>query len=262
MRQSEKLNAPLYKKRAAVIAKIPHFWALVFEQSPPEIDSFLQPSDSKLFAECLETLEVSRFEAHDPKGSPRSVSIKFGFSDNDYFENKTLEKKFWYRRSLDGWAGLVSEPVKINWKKGKDATRGLTDMAVALHQARAKPSKSANGTATAPETELPEYKALAAKIEESEAVSQSFFLWFGFVSSYKLVTAEESEKASKIEAEKMEKRRRGETVDDEDDDDEDNQDYQETELLPEGDQIATVLAEDVWPNAIRYFSAFSGLWHT
>ncbi|ORY19225.1 hypothetical protein BCR34DRAFT_472275 [Clohesyomyces aquaticus] len=266
IRKSHALTTPLYKKRAATISKIPHFWALVFEQSPPEVDNFIQPSDSKVFAECLSTFSVSRFEIDDSAGSPRSFTITFGFNENDYFEDRVLEKKFWFRKAVDGvdgWEGLVSEPVKIRWKKGQDLTGGLTDAAFALCEARKKLAKSgaANGKAKAKakakakETELPEYKALAQKIEAGEDASNSFFAWFGFVSSWRWVSAEESAEATKIEAARKEKRKNGEKVDEEEEkDDEDDQiDFQEVEVFPQGDELATILAEDMWPSAIKYF---------
>ncbi|KAF2204437.1 hypothetical protein GQ43DRAFT_428978 [Delitschia confertaspora ATCC 74209] len=250
IRKQNALYAPLYKKRAEVIAKIPHFWALVFEQSPPEVDNFIQPSDSNIFAECLESFEVSRFDIDNPKGSPRSFSIKWGFKKNEYFEDTVLEKKFWFRRALDGWMGLVSEPVKINWKKGKDATGGLTDAAYNLFQAKQKLGADAKKK----ETSLPEYKALAEKIEQSEDASVSFFAFFGYVSSWKFVSAEESEKAFKVEAENLEKRKRGEKVEeDESTEEDDEQDYQETEVFPQADELATIIAEDMWPSAIKYY---------
>jgi hypothetical protein len=199
---------------------------------------------------------VSRFEIDDPKGSPRSFSFKFGFSDNEYFEDKVLEKKFWFRKSLDGWQGLVSEPVKIHWKKGHDLTGGLTDAAYKLHQAKQKVAESANGDAKTKETELPEYKALAAKIEESEETSNSFFAFLSYVSSWKWISAEESEKQSKIETENLEKKKRGEKVEDEEPTDEPEHDFQETEVFPQGDELATIIAEDMWPSAIKYYSAF------
>lgn len=253
IKKAEALNAPLYKKRAEVIAKIPHFWALVFEQSPPEVDNFIQPSDSKVFAECLQTIEVTRFELNDPKGSPRSFSIKFGFGPNEYFEDAVLEKKFYFRRALDGWIGLVSDPVKIQWKKGKDLTGGLTDAAYDLFLAKQKLPAEKKGHFKA-ESNLKEYKALANKIELSEEASVSFFAWFGYVSSWRYVTPEESEKAFKAEDERMEKRKKGEKVDDDEPNDEDDQhDHQETEVFPQGDELATIIAEDVWPSAIKYY---------
>jgi len=255
VRQSNALNVPLWEKRAQIIAKIPHFWTLVFEQTPPELDNFIQPSDSKVFVDCLETFEVSRFEIDDPKGSPRSVSIKFGFGDNEYFTDKEIEKKFWYRKSRD-WIGLVSEPVKINWKKGKDLTGGLTDAAYELAQARKKLAKSSKDNLKAKqEASLPEYKALAKKIEESTEASLSFFAWFGFVSSYRWISAEESERTEKEDAARLEKLKRGERLDDEpEDDDDDDLDYQETEVFPQGDEIATLISDDLWPSALKYYS--------
>jgi hypothetical protein len=226
----------------------------VFEQAPPEIDNFIQPSDSKVFAECLDTFEVSRFELNDPKGSPRSFLLKFGFKENEYFEDKVLEKKFWFRKSQD-WAGLVSEPVKVHWKKGKDLTGGLTDAAYKFGEARKKlAADSSDMTAREKETQLPEYKQLSKKIETSLESSISFFGLFGFVSGYRWVSAEESEKVEKEDKVKLDKIKRGEKIDDDDDEEEDPQDYQEIEVFPGGDEIVTIIAEDMWPNAIKYYS--------
>ncbi|CAO2647357.1 Nn.00g082790.m01.CDS01 [Neocucurbitaria sp. VM-36] len=256
LRKAEALHAPLYKKRAEFVANIPHFWTLVFEQAPPEIDNFIQPSDAKVFAECFETFEVSRFELDDPKGSPRSFSLKFGFKENEYFEDKVLEKKFWFRKTKD-WAGLVSEPVKINWKKGKDLTAGLTDAACKLGEERRKLSgNTSNGEARKQEAKTSAYKELAKKIETSSDASVSFFGLFAFVSGYRWVSAEESEQIIKEENEQLEKIKRGEKIEeDEDDDEEDPQDYQEIEVFPGGDELATVIAEDMWPNAIKYYKS-------
>jgi hypothetical protein len=205
----------------------------------------------------LDTFEVSRFELDDPKGSPRSFSLKFGFKENEYFEDKVLEKKFWFRRSQD-WAGLVSEPVQIHWKKGKDLTGGLTDAAYKLGEARKKLSSDSSDVATRKkETGLPEYRELAEKLETALESSVSFFGIFAFVSGYRWVSAEESEKVEKADKEKLEKIKRGEKVEDDDDEEEDPQDYQEIEVFPGGDEVATIIAEDMWPNAIKYYSTFS-----
>jgi hypothetical protein len=249
VRKAEVLQAPLYKKRAEFVAGIPHFWCLVLEQAPPEIDNFIQPTDSEVFAECLDTFEVSRFELNDPKGSPRSFSLKFGFKENEWFENKTIEKKFWFRKTKD-WEGLVSEPVKINWKKDKDLTAGLTDAAYKLFEARQKlkdPKK---------ESTLPEHKALETMIETTHEASVSFFGLFAFVSGYRWVSAEESAEAEKEEKERLDKVRRGEQIPEEDEDDEieDIEDFQAVEVFPGGDEVATILAEDLWQNAIKYYS--------
>jgi len=163
-----------------------------------------------------------------------------------------LEKKFWFRRALDGWVGLVSEPVKINWKKDKDLTGGLTDAAYALWEAKQKlPSKPKADLKA--ESQLPEYKALAEKIELSEEASVSFFAWFSYVSSWRYVTAEESEQATRKRTEDLEKRKKGETVEEEPEDEDEDLDMQETEVFPQGDELATIIAEDMWPSAIKYY---------
>ncbi|KAF2024397.1 NAP family protein [Setomelanomma holmii] len=254
IRKAEALHAPLYKKRAEFITKIPHFWPLVFEQAPPEIDNFIQPSDSKVLAECLDTFEVSRFEINDPKGSPRSFSLQFGFKENEYFEDKVIEKKFWFRKTKD-WAGLVSEPVLIHWKNDKDLTGGLTDAAYKLGEARKQlAADTSSDKARQKERKLPEYKELAEKIETSLESSISFFGIFAFVSGYRWVSAEESEQVITEDQAKLEKIKRGEKIEEEEDE-EDTQDYQEVEVFPSGDEVVTIIAEDMWPNAIKYYKA-------
>jgi hypothetical protein len=237
------------------VKNIPNFWSLVFEQAPPEIDNFIQPTDSKVFAECLDTFEVSRFELNDPKGSPRSFSLKFGFKENEYFEDKVLEKKFWFRKSKD-WAGLVSEPVKINWKKDKDLTGGLTDAAYKLGEVRRKAAvDTSDAKARKAEVNTKEYKSLAKQIETATDASISFFGIFAFVSGYRWVSASENEQVLKEDKEKFEKIKRGETIEEDDDDElEEPQDYQEIEVFPGGDEVATIIAEDMWANAIKYYS--------
>lgn len=256
IRKSEALHAPLYEKRAEIIKTIPHFWPLVIDQAPLEIGNFIQPTDSKVLAECWDSFEVSRFELDDPKGSPRSFSLKFGFKENDYFEDKVLEKKFWFRQTRD-WAGLVSEPVLIHWKKGQDLTGGLTDAAYKLGEARKKlGNDSADAAARKKETQLPEYKNLAKVMGESLESAISFFGMFSFVSGYRWVSAEESEKFVQEEKVRLEKLKRGEKVEDDDeDDDEDEPDYQEVEVFPGADEVASVIAEEMWPNAIKFFKA-------
>lgn len=168
-----------------------------------------------------------------------------------------LEKKFWFRKTKD-WAGLVSEPVKIQWKEGKDLTGGLTDAACKLAEERKKlAGNTSNGEARKKETKTKAYKELAQKIETATDASVSFFGLFAFVSGYRWVSAEESEQVTKEDNEKLEKIKRGEKVDEDDDEDEEDPlDYQEVEVFPGGDEVATIIAEDMWPNAIKYYSKF------
>lgn len=266
MREQHKIYAPLYKKRQEVVAKIPNFWALVLEQAPTEFENYVTPSDSQVFAEALKSIEVERFEINEPNGSPRSVVIRFRFDpNNEFFEDEVLEKRFWHRRALDGWSGIVSEPVKIHWKKGKDLTQGLTDAAVDLFAARKKQDAAAqngssNGSSKASKaskiTKLPEYKAILNKIDTNTEASLSFFTWFGFISSHGYVTAEESAEASKKEAEKREKRAKGEKVEEEEEAEIDDDDdfFDESEICPNGEDVAEIIVNELWPQAIKYFS--------
>jgi len=255
------MTKPLYTKRKNLISKIEHFWALALELAPQEIDQFVQPSDSGVFADSLLDLEVTRFEldAEADNASPRSFSVKLTFGPNEWFEDSVLEKKFWYRHSKHHGTGLVSEPVKINWKPGKDLSQGLTDAAVklwnAMGQRAAEPGKSI--------AELPEYKALAALLEENDRSSVSFFTFFAFISENTYVSAEESAAAATAADERRKKRARGEEVNDDEDEKEQEAaaqavaDFEDVEVCPHGAELGTVIADEFWPNALKYFGKLS-----
>ena len=146
----------------------------------------------------------------------------------------------------------MSEPVKIHWKKGKDTTSGLVDGAVKLWEARKKAGDMNK-------RDLKEYDALSKLIENWNGENTSFFTWFGFVTAGPYVSAEESAQAVKELKEAKDKAAKGEKVDvKEDDDDEDEDDPLDlepgVEVHEAGDDFANLLAEDLWPGAIRYFS--------
>ncbi|KAF7559044.1 hypothetical protein G7046_g5111 [Stylonectria norvegica] len=239
LRQQDKLTKDIYAKRQEIIAKIPQFWPLVLEQAPMDIDEYIQPSDSALLLNSLVSLSVDRFEL--PHGDPRSISIKWGFKENEYFEDTILEKKFWWRRSNDGWAGLVSEPVDIKWKKGKDLTSGLLGLVKKVWEDE-KAGKDGETATT---------KALKAQIESTGLGGLSFFAWFGFRG--RNVSAAEDKEAYKKEQERRKLRKAGKETDAPDDDDEDEDEY-ELEIFPTADDLAVCIVEDIWPSAIKYFT--------
>ncbi|KAI9763773.1 MAG: hypothetical protein M1840_009098 [Geoglossum simile] len=259
------LNASLYTKRSALILGLPNFWPLVLEQAPPDIDQFIQPSDSTVLVSALKSIDVVRFEippavSPEASGSPRSVAISFEFSPNEWFDNSVLEKKFWYRRAKDGWTGLVSEPVKINWKKGKDLTEGLTDAAVTAWEVENEVSSSngdnSKGKAVA-EAKSPAQEALE-KLASANSQA-SFFSWFGFRG--KRVSAEESSEAVKEDEERREKIRKGEKVSSDADkvpgQDPGEEDLEEEEsdlVFPAGEELAIAISEDLFPGALKYFT--------
>lgn len=252
VRHSDKLTRPLYAKRDTLTSRIPHFWALVFENCPPEIDQYISPSDSQFFADSLTNLEVERFDVHN---NPRSFLVRMTFdASNEWFENETLEKKFWFRRSSDGWSGLVSEPVAIRWKKGKDITNGLLGKAAKLFEAQHTTASSAtNGAGKKAPAKLKEYDALLKALESTTDGEMSFFTWFGFVSSHRYVSAEEDVEAVKKEKENRAKKAAGEDVPEDADEDDGDLSHDNLEIFPNGDELATLIAEDLWPQALKYF---------
>ncbi|KAJ4389447.1 hypothetical protein N0V93_006915 [Gnomoniopsis smithogilvyi] len=252
IRQEVLVKRPLYKKRHELVSQIPNFWPLVFEQAPTDIDEFVQPSDSSLLLTSLASFSVSRFEFEEGQnGDPRSLSFRFEFNENEHFEDRVLEKKFWQRRSKSGWTGLVSEPVEIHWKNGKDLTGGLLGMVKKVwdaHQSRPK----IGGT-----TELtPDERLLKKKIENTGLGGMSFFAWFGYVG--RTVSAEESREAMEKAQQERLARQAGGNVPTSNDDDEgeegDDDDEEPLEIFPEGENLAIALSEDLWPNAIKYFT--------
>ncbi|KAI6800010.1 nucleosome assembly protein family [Hortaea werneckii] len=249
-RKQHELSKPLYAKRAEAVSKIPNFWPLVMEQAPMEIEDYITPLDSAIFAEHLTNLTVTRPELEEGKsGNPKTFSIKFEFSENEYFEDKVLEKTFWHRRAADDWVGLVSEPVKIHWKKGKDSTDGLTNAALALFEARKKVGDFKSHA-------VPEYKALEKKVEANGG-NTSFFTWFGWVSNRRYVTAEESEKANKEYAQRKAARKGGEKPDaplvEKQEEEDDEEDDSMVEVHAAGEEIAVTISDEMWPNAIKLF---------
>ncbi|POR37682.1 Putative nucleosome assembly protein C36B7.08c, partial [Tolypocladium paradoxum] len=242
LRLQNKLTESLYVKREKVISQIPNFWPLVFEQSPADIDEYIQPSDAALLLGSIKSLSVERFEL--PQGHPRSIAIKFEFNENEFFENTVLEKKFWWRRAKDGWAGLVSEPVDIKWKADKDLTGGLLALARKVWE-----EEQAGKTE---ETEAK--KELKERMAKTGMGGVSFFAWFGFRG--RNITPEEDREAAKEEQERRQARKEGKEVEvkDEDEEDEGDDDEYELEIFPTADDLAVAIAEDLWPGAIKYFT--------
>nr|XP_036582933.1 nap family protein [Colletotrichum truncatum]KAF6791829.1 nap family protein [Colletotrichum truncatum] len=247
LRKQYELSRPLYQKRAALVAKIPNFWALVFEQSPPEIDEYIQPQDAALLLSSLKNISVSRFELENGQnGDPRSISIRFEFSENEHFEDSVLEKKFWWRTS-ENYTGLVSEPVNIKWKDGKDLTDGLLT-AVQKVWDQGGPVLSGKGK-PAP---TPEAEALKKKIEETGMGGVSFFCWFGYIG--KRISAEESAAHAAKEAEEFRLRKEGKKTEETEEEEDDDEDEFEYEIFPDGDDVAQAIAQDLWPDALSYFT--------
>ncbi|KAL9055730.1 MAG: hypothetical protein Q9162_003366 [Coniocarpon cinnabarinum] len=291
------ISKNVFGKRAELAQRIPNFWPLVFEQAPPEVDQYIQPSDSNVLASYLTGFSVERFEsqgtpeafssllqASTPEiseerfGEPRSIRFRFEFKENEFFEDRVIEKDFWFRRSVEGesdlapiWAGRVSAPTRIHWKQGKDITNGLTDAACDLWEAQttkglldAKDYADAK-TKAEQSKQLPEYSSLMGKVDRTTEGSQSFFTWFGYHGPWVSVAQDRSARA--IEKQQREKIRtngldgaQSDGKAEEDDEDEEDIElssemptYLAVEIFPDGEELAVALAEDVWVNAIDLF---------
>ncbi|KAJ6110464.1 hypothetical protein N7486_002699 [Penicillium sp. IBT 16267x] len=288
LRASVPLLAPLFKQRDEII-NLPEvksdFWVRVFSTAPAEIDEYILPSDATVLGQTLKNMNVERFEVNEKgQGEPRSLRFTFTFStgeENPYFENSELVKEFYWRkhitRTASGkrrtWEGLVSEPVRINWKKDMDITKGLLDATCDLFDAEKKKGGE--------RAKLPEFEALVNKLSELEAAAMkahmgedddegedddddsspagiSFFNWFGYRGHD--VTAEQSKEANKEDEERWAKISKGEKVEDEEeeeDDDEDDEDLvdelEDCEAFPDGEELAISLAEDLWTDAMKYY---------
>lgn len=286
MRKSVPILEPLFKKRSEII-NMPEvqsdFWVRVFSSAPAEIDEYILPTDAGALGACLKNLTVERFEVDaQGNGEPRSLRFTFDFQqcDESPFENTQLVKDFYWRKQSiktskgkrRTWEGLVSEPVRINWKKDRDLTKGLLDAACDLFDAEKK-----NG---GDRKKLKEYEALVKKITEFEAEAEkeeeeededdedmeaqspagvSFFSFFGYRG--RDVSAEQSKEATKEDDERFAKIVKGEPVDDDDEGDEDDDeddldlidDLEDVEIFEDGEELAIAIAEDLWADAMKYY---------
>jgi hypothetical protein len=257
----------------------------VFASAPAEIDEYILPTDAAAIGSALKNLKVERFEVDaQGNGEPRSLRFTFDFhtgeDENPFFTNSQLVKEFYWRKQaiktssgkIRTWEGLVSEPVRINWKKDMDLTKGLLDAACDLAEAEKKKGGE--------RSKLPEYEALVKKLEIAEAEAMkgdiddpeddseddeegiespagtSFFAFFGYRG--RDISAEQSKEASKLDDERYAKIVKGENVDgdkgdNEDDDEELLDDLEETEIFPDGEELAIAIAEDLWTDAMKYY---------
>lgn len=283
LRKSVPILNPLFEKRSAIISDPEvqnDFWIRVFSSAPAEIDEYILPTDAAAIGSALKNMNVERFEVDaQGNGEPRSLRFTFDFhtgeEENPFFTNSQLVKEFYWRKQsiktksgkLRTWEGLVSEPVRINWKKDMDLTKGLLDAACDLADAEKKKGGD--------RTKLPEYEALVKKLEiaEAEAMNDdqeddeddeegiespagtSFFAFFGYRG--RDVSAEQNKEACKLDDERYANILKGESVDEEEDDEEDDEDLiddlEDAEIFPDGEELAIAIAEDLWTDAMKYY---------
>lgn len=260
--------------RQNTISKIPGFWAVVFDHASTDLEAAITSDDIEVFANALQGIEVLRPEipaTADPAqtglqnfGEPRSVTIRFHFSENQWFTDSLLEKTFSFRYGKDGSSGLVSDPIRINWKQGKDLTEGLTDAAYSFWAAQKQnpaqhldgvPVGEARKARDAAARDLPEYKALTDRIEKAANGIISFFNFFSYRGRW--ISAAESAEAKAELLAKRQAAQKGGSMDSDDEEEDEDEDYPEedVETFPAGHECAVAIAEDIYPAAIDYFMA-------
>ncbi|CCX05810.1 hypothetical protein FPQ18DRAFT_402043 [Pyronema domesticum] len=212
-------QAKLFEKRDAVIAKIKGFWPHVLEDAAGScgFDEYITPEDAMLLIH-VSSIKVTRPNAE--KGDPRDIQISVTLDDNDWTPAQTIVKDFTYQ-SVDGRTvtetGLISKPVEIKWKAGKDLTFGVNKAAIEAFEERV----AGNGTYK----KGPKEEALLALLMKQPS---TFFNWFSY-SGVHLALGEEPQDDE--EAEKS-----------------------PVEPFAFGDEIAISFAEDVYPSAVKYFT--------
>lgn len=231
VRQKEYSLKELYAKRQASIAKIPKFWPTVFTNGPDELQSAFAPTDAKLL-EALKSMKIERYQIKsDTEGEPRSLRFTFEFDKNDLFQDTTVVKDFEFQVEEDG-GSLISTPITFNWtaQSKRKGINKILDLAADLYKAE---KAYTDGAIDAQEREnLWQYEKLKEELDKQADLPATlgFLNWFGF-RGINTVAVQENQDGDQDEL--------NELVD--------------IETFPEGDDIAMVLAEELWPNVMDYF---------
>ncbi|KAI0016177.1 hypothetical protein F4780DRAFT_760579 [Xylariomycetidae sp. FL0641] len=273
---------PIMAEREKTIAKIPSFWSVVLDNAASELEAAITADDQEVFAHALTSIEVARPEIPasaqpsdmglDKFGEPRSIALKFSFKENAWFSETELTKIFWFRYGKDGSSGLVSEPIKISWKPGKDLTEGLTDAAYAFWAAQKANasqkledgvlSNAERHARDAAAQQMPEYQALETLLkskmdEEKVNGAMSFFNFFAYRGRW-ISAAEHAAAKAELDAKRAAAQAgQEEKMDDEDDEDDEDFTEENVEVFPAGHEVAINFAEEVVPNCIDFFLADS-----
>jgi len=247
VRRTQHNLKPLFAKRQKLVNQIPEFWPNVFLNGPEDVQQFFSPADLAILA-SIKSFSVDRYQVtSETEGEPRSLRFTFDFGKNDHFEDKKLVKDFEYKSSPGGPGSLVSKPVTIKWRgKKKDVTNGLLDAACELYAAEeAIKLKNADGELEVVDREaLWQHEKLREKLaafDEQPELQPSFLNWFG----YRGPVGPPSHSARNANEE---------GVDEEEDEDDLDTGMLEVEVFPAGEEVAISLAEDLWSDAMDYFS--------
>ena len=255
---------PIYVRRGAVLDTIQSFWTTILENFSPDIDEHITTEDWVFLGENITSINVTRPEKDT---NPRTFEIEIGFKpDNGVVATTRLQKRFTYKALRSGderWSGLVSEPVVVPWiDDKKDLTGGINALAIKIFELRkkraekhiAEKKEAANSGASKKSGAVKEDDGLAdleREMEEKLNQNQSFFNWFSWTGNHFMVMEREAEMKIKEEADKS-KAKEGEEEEDDDEEDSDGAD-DGIDVFPYGEKLAYLIAEDLFPNALKHF---------
>ena len=255
------LFEPIYTRRQAVLASIPSFWSIIFENFGPELDEHITPEDWAFLGENLTGVNVSRPDV--ASNNPRTFEITFGLkAGNGVVDAMEIKKKFMYRSLRDGdesWSGLISEPVEVKWASDeKDLAGGINGLSKKIFDVRKKrvegriedKKNEGKGKGKKSQGKVKEDDGLSElelELEEKLNQTQSFFNWFSWTGDYFMVMEKEAEVRLREE-----KKAKGEEVT-EDDEDEEQSETDGIDVFPDGEKLAYLIAEDMFPNALKHF---------
>ncbi|EPS39846.1 hypothetical protein H072_6390 [Dactylellina haptotyla CBS 200.50] len=226
---------PLYARRNTLTTSIPSFWPTVFD-SCPDFDQHVAPQD----VSAISTIKSLNIVRPNPIKEPRDFIVEIGFDseNNEWFEDEIIRKRFWWKTVEGAWSGLVSEPVEIKWKEGADLSNGETGRVYAEWKAKKDGESTAvvatdkgKGKGKGKGASNGDANGKKKSLEERLSGGQpSFFTWFSWVGKGTDYDGTQDE-----------------------DEDEDDEDEDDGDLFNHGDELALTLADDIYPNAIKYF---------
>lgn len=264
LRQSEYAKRELYTNRSKLLQQIPSFWPTVLGAGPDEFQAILSENDGEVLA-SITNLNIERYQIKsDTEGEPRSLRFTFEF-DSELFEDKSVTKDFEFIANDDvqGGGGYVSKPVNFKWTKAgkKKGVNKMLDLAEQLYQAEMalgstdKKDKSQWAIDHKSREGLWQFEKLrdAMEKEEEKAMDgedvdsgRSFLDWFGYRGAVGLVVPDATPAPERSD-------KNGEEEDEDEDEDDTADPTLDIEIFPAADDIATALAEDLWPNIMDYF---------
>ena len=261
MRQSEYAKRELYASRSKLLQSIPAFWPTVLGAGPDEFQAILSENDGEILASIV-NVNVERYQIKsDTEGEPRSLRFTFEF-DSELFEDKSVTKEFEFiaNDAVQGGGGYVSKPVNFKWTKAgkKKGVNKMLDLTEQLYQAEMALAGSKEKGQWAIDHKsregLWQFEKLREAMEKEEEKAmdgedvdsgRSFLDWFGYRGAVGLVVPDATPTRAENGAD-------GQEEDDEDEDEMDDPTL-DVEIFPAADDIASVLAEDLWPNVMDYF---------